>query len=1010
MTVPRSAETAALHKRRLTAEHAVARALIEAESIDEAAPKILEALCIALEWDHGTIWVVDRASERLRCARTWSLPTLAFPEFDAVSLSWAFPRGVGLPGRVWDTAQPAWIPDVTRDTNFPRAAVASREGLHAAFGFPVTLRGEVLSVMEFFSREIREPDPDLLSTLTAVGNQIGMFIDRRRALDELDRFFALTQDLLCVASMDGRFTRVNPAWQQQLGYSEDELLSRPFIDFVHPDDRQATIAEVQKCARGESIVYFENRYLHKDGTIRWLLWAATPLLSQQVMYATARDITERKAAEETMTDLVQELAVAKRRAEEATETKSAFLANMSHEIRTPLNAILGMTALALQTPLSVEQEDYLATVKGSAESLLEIVNDILDFSKIEARRLELEHQDFDPRETIEDAVRLLGLRASEKGIEIACEVAPDVPPVLVGDAGRLRQIILNVLGNAVKFTNHGEVLVRVTSEPMGDDGARLRVDVRDTGIGIPAAKLRHIFDEFTQADSSTTRRYGGTGLGLAIARRLVELMGGRIWAESREGHGSTFRFTATFTRPKAEAPATGSMDARGLEGLRVLVVDDNATNRRILEQMLSGWRMVAVVASGAASAMDMLIEAEASGHRFDVVITDAQMPDVDGFALARRIKKDRRLKATPIVMLTSMGRTEDAVQCRKMGLEAYLTKPAKQSDLLDALVSIFGISTRRGRTAADRARPADEPRRRLRILVAEDNAVNRKLVVTLLSKRGHEVTAVSDGRQAVEAIESALQAFDVVVMDVQMPEMSGFEAAAAIRRVEQGTGCHLPIVALTAHAMEGDRERGLSSGMDGYLTKPMDVDELVTTVEQFGERDDGVRSAGTSAFAEASADRRSLGGGWLVPAGGASQPPATDAGFDESAGLACTGGDRQLLKEIVTLFREDYPTQLKRIATAIKRRNGEELRMAAHALKGALANVGADPARKAALELEDIGRTESLEGADAAHRRLEAELIALDQAFVAGGLALPRPARARATRRPSAPSRKRSGR
>ncbi len=981
MTVPQSPETAVLDRRRLTAEHAVARALIEAETIDQAAPRILEALCVALDWDHGTIWVVDRATDRLRCTTVWSLPALTFPEFDAVSRSSTFARGVGLPGRVWESAQPAWIPDVTRDSNFPRAGVASREGLHAAFGFPVTIRGEVLSVMEFFSREIREPDPALLATLTAVGDQVGMFIDRRRALDELDRFFALTQDLLCVAGVDGRFKRVNPAWREQLGYTEEELLTKPFLEFVHPDDREATAAEVQKCSRGEPVVYFENRYLHRDGTVRWLLWAATPLVSEQVIYATARDITDRKAAEATMTELVHELAVAKRRAEEAAQTKSAFLANMSHEIRTPLNAILGMTALAMQTPLTDEQEDYLSTVKASAESLLEIINDILDFSKIEARRLELEHQEFDPRETIEDAARLLALRASEKGIEIACEVAPDVPARLVGDAGRLRQVILNVLGNAVKFTAEGEVVVRVTSESAGKGRVRLQVEVRDTGIGIPAAKLQHVFDEFTQADSSTTRRFGGTGLGLAIARRLVELMGGRIWAESREGHGSTFRFTADFARTRAVDREPDSIDPRGLEGLRVLIVDDNDTNRRILEQMLHGWRMKPVAASGAPEAFEQLTSAVASGERFDMVITDAQMPDMDGFALARRIKKDRRLKATPIVMLTSMGRTEDADQCRKLGLEAYLTKPVKQSDLLDALVSILGVSTRQARPAAGHAHPAGKPPRGLRILVAEDNAVNRKLVVTLLSKRGHEVTAVTDGSEAVRAVESAEQAFDLVVMDVQMPVMSGIEAASAIRRGEQGSSRHLPIIALTAHAMEGDRERALSAGMDGYLTKPIDVDELVATVEQFGESGHGAQDPGAAA-----------------PSDGGSQPSTSDAVFDQAAALACTGGDRKLLNEIVVLFRRDSLASIAAIEAAIESRDPEALRMAAHALKGALANLGAGAARRAAAEMEDIGRSASLEGAAEACSRLETELAKLERALVGAGFTPTQRARAKAAR------------
>jgi PAS domain S-box-containing protein len=389
-----------LANRRITAEHITARVLLEAATIEEAAPRILAAICEALGWEHGALWTLDRQSDVLRCVHIWTSPSMQFPDFTSISRSATFARGVGLPGRVWASGQPAWIPDVTRDSNFPRAPVAAREGLHAAFGFPVLLRSEVLSVMEFFSREIRQPDEDLLSTLTAVGSQIGMFIDRRRAQEELDRFFTLALDMLCVAGFDGYFKRVNPAWKRILGYEESDLLSRPYMDLVHPDDRAATVAEAQKLIAGKDVVYFENRYFHKDGTLRWLLWASAPFPEQQIVYATARDITERKAAEETMAayardlerthrelenqaarlaQLVNELEVAKRRAEEATETKSAFLANMSHEIRTPLNAILGMTMLALQTRLTAEQQDYLTTAKSSAESLIEIVNDILDF-------------------------------------------------------------------------------------------------------------------------------------------------------------------------------------------------------------------------------------------------------------------------------------------------------------------------------------------------------------------------------------------------------------------------------------------------------------------------------------------------------------------------------------------------------------------------------------------------------------------------------------------------------
>ena len=950
-------------KRRITAEHAAAKALVSAGSIDEAIPRILQAICESLGWEHGAYWTIDRTADVLRVAEIWSPPSVEFPEFDAVSRATSFPRGRGLPGRVWASATPAWIPDVTNDPNFPRAAVATREGLHAAFGFPVLLRGEVQSVIEFFSREIRKPDEELLSMLTAVGNQIGLYLDRRRAQEELDHFFGLSIDMLCIAGFDGYFKRTNPAWQRILGWTDEELKSRPWLEFVHPDDRAATIAESSKVNAGGESLLFENRYLHKDGTWRWLLWTAAPRPAAQIAYAAARDITERKEAEETLALLVRELELSKRRAEDATEAKSAFLANMSHEIRTPLNAILGMTSLTLGTRVTAEQHDYLTTVKSSAEALLDIVNDVLDFSKIEALRLELESTAFDVRDTVADAVKLLAHRAAEKGLELACDVAADVPATVVGDAGRVRQVLLNIVGNAVKFTNAGEVVVRVSpsASHQADGRVHLHFVVSDTGIGIPQDKLAHVFQAFTQADASTTRRYGGTGLGLAIAQRLVELMNGRLWVDSRVGVGSTFHFTAAFEpAPDSVAPSR-PVKPRELEGLRVLVVDDNATNRRILVEMLTSWRMAPVAVADARAALQALQKAAPSSRRYDAVISDCQMPDVDGYTLARWIKKDARLRGLPFVMLTSIGTQENQARLHRRGISASLTKPVKHSDLLDTFASLFAVVARR-EPARDSVSPSAKAPRRLKVLLAEDHAVNRKLVTTILAKRGHDVEAVEHGQAALDALEAAGRSpFDVVIMDLQMPEMGGLEATRAIREREAGTGRHVPIVALTAHAMKGDRERCLAAGMDGYLSKPIDVSLLVATVEQI----DQPGSAKASKPAHA---------------------PARAVTLDVEAALRHTGGDRGLLKELVALYRADVPASLRKIERAVREKNAEALRSSAHALKGSVATVGGAAGRQAAARLEDLGKSGHLDAAGQAFATLREALSRLDRELVSAGL------------------------
>jgi PAS domain S-box-containing protein len=586
-----------------------------------------------------------------------------------------------MPGRVWSSAQPAWILDVTGDENFPRAEIAVREGLRTALGFPIAVGQQFVGVMEFFSQQVRQSDPELLEMLGALGSQIGQFAERKHAEQELDRYFTLSLDMLCIADYAGYFKRLNPAWERTLGYGLAELTASPFIDFVHPEDRAATLAEVQRLAQGKDTISFENRYRAKDGSYRWMLWNATPFAQQQLIYAAARDITERKHAEGKIRRLKEE-------AEAANRAKSDFLARMSHEIRTPLNVVIGMGDVLERTALNTEQRQYVRVFQKAGSNLLTLINDLLDLSKVESGRMTLEEIDFELSGVTNSVVEIMSLRAEQKGIELRSEILPGVPPRFRGDPDRLRQVLINLVSNAIKFTGKGHVLVRIEPDPGNQHYASLRFSVSDTGVGIPPDKLSVIFEAFTQADVSTTRMYGGTGLGLAISKRLVELMNGRIWAENNPGQGATFYFTATFapaSQAKASHPAEPRREAPhgALTGMRLLVADDSDDNRLLVAEYLKDLGCELEFAENG----QVAVERFCSGD-FDLVLMDLQMPVMDGYAAVRRIRgweEDQQRRFTPIIALTASALETELRRALDAGCTAYLRKPIRLVTLVDAL-------------------------------------------------------------------------------------------------------------------------------------------------------------------------------------------------------------------------------------------------------------------------------------------------------------------------------------
>ena len=889
----------------------------------------------------------------------------------------------------------------------------------------------------------------------------------RKAEEENRHIFTTSMDLLCVVGFDGFFHRVNPMFSKTLGFTEEELLSSPVMEFVHPDDRESTQAAIEEVAQGTDVVEFENRSLCKDGSFRWTAWSAPASReNDDCLYAVGRDITERKAIERalresearfrslfehtpeavvlvdmesgTFTDANQnaqdlylldresllkvgpvevsppvqpngrnsremaeekirealagkltvfewvhtrsngqevpcevrlvpmpdaehltvrasvtdiswrkeaEMALqqAKEAAEAANQAKSEFLANMSHEIRTPMNAVIGMTEMVLDMDLPEVQRDYLQTALNSAESLMSIINEILDFSKIEAGKLQLERIPFSLREFLGDSMKSLGVRSDAANLELAWHVDADVPDLLTGDTTRLRQIIINLVGNSIKFTDAGEVVLRVKKVKLNSTAAELQFTVQDTGIGIPPDRLHAVFETFQQADSSTTRRFGGTGLGLAICSRLVEMMGGKIWVESQIDQGTTFFFTCVLgiAQEPEQAP-----DVDALAGVRVLIVDDNATNRHILQDMLAKWGLSVSLASGGREGITQLQRATASSQPFSLVITDLHMPEMDGFDFSREIRRLPGCENMKIIMLTSGAGHSDASQCKDLQIDRHLMKPTKPSELLSAI--FYSLDLRKSEPERSGTTRIDEHDLigSLNILLAEDGVANQKLAVALLNRWGHTVTIANNGLEAIEAMNH--QSFDLILMDVQMPEMDGLEATWEIRKREESAGQHTPIIAMTAHAMSGDREKCLQAGMDDYLSKPVRKAELYEILSAtFGTSfPNSISSLASEPF-----DRESI--------------------IDWEAALEVVDGDRELLNDVTTAAVGELRELKDRLIQAVNNSDAAGIQRSAHSVQGTLRVFQNAEASKLVQTLESLGRENRLDEISSEFQRLK---------------------------------------
>lgn len=932
-----------------------------AESLEAAFQATLERICAYTGWPVGHVYVCeDQHASTLIPPNLWHLENPhKFRVFRALTEQTSFAMEVGLPGRVLAQRRAAWIPDLTQDPNFPRVRVAGDLGIRGGFAFPVMTGNAIMGVLEFFSRSVEAPNPCMLRVMENIGTQLGRVLERQRrelVREENDvhmrRIVETAAEAIIMINELGIIQFFNRSAEKVFGYSSEEAIGQDVCLLMAPpyhEQHKACLARSN--ARAESFIFGKSRELvgtRRDGTTFPMEWAISEVKwgMRRVFTGIVRDISDRKRTE-------QELREAKERAETAATIKSRFLATTSHEIRTTMNGVIGMTGLLLETELTTQQRQFAEIVQSSGETLLAIINDILDFSKIEAGKLEFETIDFDLRTTLEETLELLAGLATQKHLELVGLVSATVPTALNGDPGRLRQILVNLVGNAIKFTAIGEVVVLIQAVEETRETIIIRVDVQDTGIGLSQEAQAKLFQPFSQVDGSTTRQFGGTGLGLAIAKQLVEHMGGTLAVESNPGQGSTFWFTARFAKQHNLEVHPGVGGNIRLVGLKVCGVDDHTINRQLLLQYFRDWHMNGFMAATPVEALNLLRHAAQQGKPFDLAILDREMPEMDGLDLARTIKADPTIASVRLVLLTSLGRLGDVKAAQEAGFVGYLTKPIRKTQLEACLETVMGFAPQDAMTIPRPLFPSHQlqsvwRQKGKRILIADDHHVNQQLAVMLVERLGHRADVVANGQEVINAL--ACTPYDAILMDCHMPGIDGYEATRAIRESE-GRNQHIPIIAMTANVIQGDREKCLNAGMDDYLSKPLRPDELARLLGRWVHQEDEQQVSDTHAYLQHSPP--DADGFTNVDQPLKTINLSTLQQWEEMAG-------KEFVVKMAEKFVEDAMDCVKAIESVIDKGEWTDLHEIAHGLKGICRNVGADVLAQVAFELEQA----SLDGLD----------------------------------------------